>query len=67
MSRYSGQQDFSGPLEGRRNKGVARETREQKRREAEERNARTPGERRRKYREGDPGVRLLVRIFEGSR
>lgn len=51
MSRYRGA-------------GLSRATvRHTKRLDAEERNARTPPERRRAYREGDPAQRLLNDIF----
>jgi hypothetical protein len=53
MSRYS----------GRYAKGESKRVREQKRTEAEERNARTPSDRRRAYRQGDPATRLLTDIF----
>lgn len=47
MSQFSGRQDFSGPLAGRRNKGVMAIRRETKRQDAEARNAETAPERRR--------------------
>jgi hypothetical protein len=53
VSRYSGKQF----------KGAAKQARERKRREAEERNAATPIHRTRRYREGNPEERLLMDIF----
>jgi hypothetical protein len=50
---------FHGP----QGKGAMRRHREQKRLEAEERNAGTPVERRRAYREGTSEERLLMNIF----
>lgn len=48
MSQFSGKQDDSGPKNGRRNKGVMRMRREEKRMQAEVRNEDTPPERRRR-------------------
>lgn len=41
MSQFSGQQDFSGPKKGRKNKGVMARRRAQKRSEAEARQKRS--------------------------
>lgn len=46
MSQFTGQQDRSGPKNGRKNKGVMATRRAIKRGEAEARNALTPPERR---------------------
>lgn len=69
MSRYSGKQDNSGPktvrdskgeiVSRRPNKGVVKRTRETKRIEAEERNARTtPGRRSWKHGGGNPAAHV---------
>lgn len=58
MSRYSNERDTYG-------RGASRRVREQKREEAEERNARTPVERTRRYREGTAENRLLMDAFAG--
>lgn len=63
MSRYSGRIAPERRHLGQKNKGVARATRARKRAEADERNAGTPVERRRKYRSASPEERLLLEIF----
>jgi hypothetical protein len=66
MSVFHGHQDATGPLDGRRNKGVMARRRAEKREQAEARNAATPLERTRAWREGTTEERLLMDLFGGD-